>query len=239
MQLIEMTWQEVENYLFSRKAIIIPLGSIEQHGLALPLGTDAYIAERIAKEVGKKTFTIVTPCIRPGLSLLPHMAFSGTISLRPETLQKVIEDTVKSLHKHGFRQFLIINAHGLNEMSINSAFQNLCYDLKGIRFISLSWWDIKKVRSLRKVYFTASGHSSAEEVSVMLYLKEKLVKTELFTNHTPKHIYYTSLEQIKDFTSTGVINSDQEEGDKDLGRQLFNEAVKGYMELLTELTGEL
>jgi len=43
MQLIEMTWQEVENYLFSRKAIIIPLGSIEQHGPALPLGTQMLI----------------------------------------------------------------------------------------------------------------------------------------------------------------------------------------------------
>ena len=236
MDLIEMTWQEVENYLKSRKAVIIPLGSIEQHSLSLPLGTDTYIAEKIAYEVGKKTFTIVTPSIRPGLSLVPHMAFCGTISLRPETLQKVIEDIVNSLYKHSFRQFLIINAHGLNEPCINNAFQNLSYDLEDIRFISKGWWDIKKVKSLRKVYFSSSGHSSQEEVSIMLYLKEKLVKKDLFKDHTPPYNYYTSLEQIKKYTPTGLINGDQDEADKDLGRQLFTEAVKGYVELLSQLT---
>ena len=236
MQLMEMTWQEVEHYLSSRKAIILPFGSIEQHGPSLPLGTDSYIAEKIAKEVGKKTFTIVTPCIRPGLSLLPHMAFPGTISLRPETVQKVTEDIINSLYRHGFRQFLIINSHGLNEMSIHSAFQNLCYDLEDLRFTVKGWWNIKKVKSLRQVYFTSSGHSSGEEVSVMLYLKEKLVKTDLLSSHTPPHSYYTSLEKIKNFTPTGVINADQEEADKELGKQLFKEAVKGYIELLAELT---
>ncbi|HPZ07604.1 MAG TPA: creatininase family protein [Candidatus Eremiobacteraeota bacterium] len=235
MELLEMTWQEIEKYLESRKSIIIPLGSIEQHGLALPLGTDTYIAEKIALEVGKRTFTIVLPCIRPGLSLVPHMAFSGTVSLRPETIQKVIEDTVKSLYLHRFRQFLIINAHGLNDAGIISAFQNLCYDLEGIRYYSAAWWDLKKVQSLRKVYFSSSGHATAEEVSIMLYLNEKLVKKELLTIHHPPHNYFTTLEKIKNYTSTGLINGDQREADKELGRQLFQEAVNGYIQILNEI----
>ena len=235
MELMEMTWQEVEKYLSSRKAIIIPIGSVEQHGQSLPIGTDSYIAEKIASEVGKNTFTIVSPCIRPALSLIPHMAFPGTISLRPETVQKVIEDTITSLYKHGFRQFLIINCHGVND-TITSAFQNICYDLEDIRYHARGWWEIKKVRNLRKVYFTSSGHSSAEEVSIMLYLQERLVKKDLFTKHIPPWNYVTSLEKIRDYTKTGVMNGDEGEGDKELGRQMFDEAIQGYIELLKELT---
>ena len=140
MNLLESTWKDVETYLEKKKSIIIPLASIEQHGLALPLGTDYYIIEKIASEVGKRSSTLVLPCIIPGLSLIPHMAFSGTVSLKPETLQKVIEDIITSLCQHGFRHFLLMNGNRLNDNSITSAIQNLCYSFKGIRINSRSWW---------------------------------------------------------------------------------------------------
>jgi len=235
LELLEMTWQEVDKYLESRKAIIIPVGSIEQHSLALPLGTDSYIAEKIALEVGNRTFTIVVPCIKFGISMVPHMAFTGTVAVRPETLQKLIEDTVRSLYLHGFRQFLMVNGHSLNEAGIICAFQNLCFELPGVSYYSVTWWDIKKVQSLRTVYFSSSGHATAEEVSMMLYLYEKMVKKEQLAKHTPPYNYFTSLEKTRSYTSTGVINGDQGEADKELGRQLFNEAVQGYIQMLNDL----
>jgi creatinine amidohydrolase len=42
------------------------------------------------------------------------MAFSGTISMRPETLKAILHDYCASLVEHGFRKILIITIHGGN-----------------------------------------------------------------------------------------------------------------------------
>lgn len=230
-----LTWEEVERYLIDKKSIIIPLGSIEQHSLALPLGTDTFIARSLAKEVGDRTSTLVMPVLSPGLSLVPHMAFPGTVSLRPYTFQKVIEEVISSLYQHGFRQMLLINAHGLNMSSIMGALQELTFALGDLRVIARSWWELPSVRSIRKVYFSSSGHATAEEISMMLYLKESLVKKEKFSVHKAGAGVMIGLPKIKEFTPTGLINGDQSEADRDLGEKLFNKCVEGYIELLQEL----
>jgi creatinine amidohydrolase/Fe(II)-dependent formamide hydrolase-like protein len=62
-----------------------------------------------------------------------------------------------------------------------------------------------------------------------------MVKKEHFSKHHPPYNYFTSLEKTRSYTSTGVINGDQGEADKELGRQLFNEAVQGYIQMLNDL----
>jgi creatinine amidohydrolase len=93
---------------------LVMLGSTEQHGPHLPIATDALIAEwvgvRIASRLGA---TLMAPVIRPGCSD-HHMAFSGTISLKRETLKAILRDYCDTLAKHGFRKILIITIHGGN-----------------------------------------------------------------------------------------------------------------------------
>lgn len=66
MLLQEIKYSDVEEYLKVKKTVIVPLGSTEQHGLHAPLGTDAITAFEIAKEVGKRTSTIVAPVLSYG-----------------------------------------------------------------------------------------------------------------------------------------------------------------------------
>jgi creatinine amidohydrolase len=106
----ENKWKDVEKYLESKKTIIVPFGSTEQHGKHLPLGTDALVSIKVSEEAAKRTNLLVAP---PNwLGWAPHhMAFPGTITLRPETLTSLAVDICESLIYHGFEKIIIVNGH--------------------------------------------------------------------------------------------------------------------------------
>ena len=96
----------------------LPLGSIEQHGPHLPLGTDSITIRKVIHEVAKRTNSVcVQPCW-PGYSP-HHMGFKGAITFSGNTLQNVLLDTIGSLSEHGLRRFVILNGHGGNTDIIN------------------------------------------------------------------------------------------------------------------------
>ncbi|MEM3466322.1 MAG: creatininase family protein [Candidatus Jordarchaeales archaeon] len=116
----EMTYPEVSRKAEEDTVIVIPVGSIEQHGVHLPLGTDLFIALEISRRLAEKTGSIVAPALWVGFSE-EHMAFKGTITLEGETLVRVIRDVIRSLSSHGFRKFVVVNAHGGNDAHLRSA----------------------------------------------------------------------------------------------------------------------
>jgi len=109
----DMSWPEVEDLLKRTDMVIIPVGSLEEHGLHGPIGTDFLNGTEQAKLIAQKTDVLVAPILMPGNSPY-HMGFPGTITLSAETIEKVYFEAVQSLIKHGFRRFLLLNAHGGN-----------------------------------------------------------------------------------------------------------------------------
>ncbi|HYC65522.1 MAG TPA: creatininase family protein, partial [Reyranellaceae bacterium] len=85
MQLQLKTWQFVEDYLKTKTGIIIPIGSTEQHGPTGLIGTDALTAEMIGRGAGEKIGALVAPTISVGMAQ-HHLAFAGSVTLRPTTL---------------------------------------------------------------------------------------------------------------------------------------------------------
>lgn len=106
----EHRWPEVEEYLSEQDAILLPVGSTEQHGRHLPLGVDALIAARLAEDGARRTGLLVAPPLWFGFAP-QHMGFPGTITLRAETLVSVVEEVGLSLLHHGFRKLVIVNGH--------------------------------------------------------------------------------------------------------------------------------
>ena len=96
MQLQLKTWQFVDDYLKTKTGIIIPIGSTEQHGPTGLIGTDALTAEMIGRGAGEKAGALVAPTISVGMAQ-HHLAFAGSVTLRPTTLIAVVRDTVLSL----------------------------------------------------------------------------------------------------------------------------------------------
>ncbi|MDH4072578.1 MAG: creatininase family protein [Gammaproteobacteria bacterium] len=109
-----MTSPEVRAFLAVSDMVIIPVASLEQHGLHLPIGTDYLNGVERAKLIAQQVDVLVAPILLPGQSPY-HMAYPGTITLSSETIQAVYVEAAESLVRHGFKRFLILNAHGGNQ----------------------------------------------------------------------------------------------------------------------------
>src|SRR4030042_5461282 len=110
----EMTWTDVKEYLKSSDMVIIPLGSTEQHGPHLPLGTDYYLAMGALEKISARTGVVVAPVLLAGYSEY-HSGFPGTLSIKPDTMVQVLFESAQMLLKYGFRRLLFFNSHEGNK----------------------------------------------------------------------------------------------------------------------------
>ena len=108
-----MTVAEVEDLLTRSDIVIIPIGALEQHANHLPIGTDFLNGVERAKLIAQERDVLVAPVLMAGQSPY-HMGFAGTISLSAETIMRVHLEAVDSLIAHGFKRFIVLNAHGGN-----------------------------------------------------------------------------------------------------------------------------
>lgn len=173
MRLATATWTEVESYLKKSNKLILPIGSTEQHGPTGLLGTDHLTADAVAREVGKELGIMVAPAVNYGMAS-HHMAFAGSVTLRPSVYQAMMAEIMRSYYHHGFRAFYIVNGHGGNENSVRAVFQELKHEgLEGASFAFYNWWKMPEVSKLAtELYGDKEGfHATPSEVSLTFYLE--------------------------------------------------------------------
>jgi len=186
----EVRWQKLRRDQIAELAkrdpvLLLPIGSIEQHGPHLPIDTDTNsateVAERAARQLDDGS-ALVLPSITWGLS--PYwLPFAGTITLRPETILALISDIGVSVAAHGFRRLVIVNGHGGNAGIIAVA-ATLLAD-HGIRAYALSYWSLlgPELAELTPGDHGMIGHAGQSETSIQLHLQPDLVDAE-FTSMT-------------------------------------------------------
>lgn len=181
MRLHLATWPQVEAYLKRSKAVILPIGSTEQHGPNGLIGTDALCAEAVAERVGEALQVMVAPTIAVGMAQ-HHMEFPGSMTLRPSTLMAVVRDCLMSLTRHGFERVLVINGHGGNVGTILAAFAETHVELDALsprpvlRTRLFNWWELPEVERLSvELYGDAVGsHATPPEVALTWALYPEL-----------------------------------------------------------------
>lgn len=187
----ENKWEDVENYLKEKKTIILPVGSVEQHAKHLPLGTDSFLAQHIAEDVAKLTGTLIAPPLWVGWAP-HHMAYTGTITLRPETLTQVIEDMCESLVYHGFEKIIIINGHReANLPPIKIAMAKVRN--KTGAFIAIAdpfYINHEKGKELSEVEAGGIGHAEELEASQMFHLLPELCDPSQAAKNIPDNHPY-------------------------------------------------
>jgi creatinine amidohydrolase len=179
MQLHLSTWPEIEAYLARSKAILIPIGSTEQHRPNGLLVTDALCPEIIAKRAGEEAGILVGPTFNVGQAQ-HHMGFAGTITLRPSTMIAAMLDWAQSLEKHCFELLYWLNGHGDNIATITAAFSEIYHGVTfgaaqrdgvnhpPVRCHFRNWWELPGVIDLcRELFPVGEGsHATPSEVSV-------------------------------------------------------------------------
>tara|TARA_B100000678_G_scaffold75497_1_gene62023 strand:+ start:22499 stop:23251 length:753 start_codon:yes stop_codon:yes gene_type:complete len=177
MRLHLSTWPEIETYLESSRAILIPIGSTEQHGPNGLIGTDALCPEIIAAATEEKTELLVGPTFSVGIAQ-HHLAFPGSMTLRPSTMIAAMKDWTDSLIRHGFERIFWLNGHGGNTATIQAAFAEIYSErslkvggkdnLPDLRLKAVNWWELPGIMDLcQREFPTGHGmHATASEVAV-------------------------------------------------------------------------
>ena len=170
MNIDELYDPEFRKLIKSKKpTIIIPVGSIEQHGAHLPISTDSDIVTEIASRLSKKCGFIVFPTISYGVSLEHEPLFN--LSLKENNLRKILDDIITSLNKNHIKKIIILNGHHGNLRTIDSV-------IAGVKKVSkLSYWHFMKHKF---------DHAGFVETSIMLAISDKVkikkAKKGLITN---------------------------------------------------------
>jgi creatinine amidohydrolase len=111
----ELTWPEMRAAIARQPVVLLPFGTVEDHGPHLPINTDNVIVEAICLEAARRApeEMLVMPLVAYGLNE-HHMDFPGTISVDMQTLLAFVSDVAISVARHGFTHLLIVNGHGSN-----------------------------------------------------------------------------------------------------------------------------
>jgi len=186
----EKSWKEAEELIKDSKGVaIIPVGSIEQHGCHLPVGTDSYVAITLAEEAAERTNALLVPPVWFGWSP-HHMVLPGTITIRPEVLIDLTYDIIASLKQHGADKIILINGHRIvNIIWMQVAAEKAQRELKvTVKIFDPAYMSKDIVGELG---FGAVGHAEEVETSHMMCQYPELVHLELAKDNpiVPQALY--------------------------------------------------
>lgn len=188
MRFEELTSPEVAALDRDSTVLILPLGSVEQHGNHMPLGTDTLLAHAVSlAAAGRSPEVVVLPPPWYGFSA-HHMRFPGSISLQPETLLAIAEDIVAALVGHGFRRVLIVNGHGGNGGVIDLLASRLGHRHYGrARIAALTYFTLARdaIAALRRSQTGGMGHACEFETAMIQHIRPDLVRMELAATAYP------------------------------------------------------
>ncbi|HTW23403.1 MAG TPA: creatininase [Candidatus Baltobacteraceae bacterium] len=228
-----------------KSVLILPVGTVEQHGPHLPLTVDLEIPTRMASAVAEQVKGIVAPAIPYGARSLPQSGggpgFAGTIFVRGSVLTDYLRDVIGSYVASGFRSILILNGHYENEGFIFEALE-LCREagqLEGARVVAVGWWSLVSDEMLKKLFGDAfpgwhAEHASTCETSLMLHLRGELVGGTRVDNPTPPRagVYLYPIDEGK-VSNRGVLGSSSP-ASAAAGRALFEEICAKLVALIRE-----
>ncbi len=182
MDLAELSWPEVKEYLGRRKDIIVPLGSVEEHGYHLPLSTDSDIALGISKEVSSRTDIILAPLIHYGVCNTTR-AYPGTIAITFDSMRSLIADILSSLEDSGFERIYFISGH------LGSSHVSALKEASRSSGLDVFFLDHRKV-DISDIIETEAFHACEAETSLMLHLHPEKVVMEKAVDEDIEHLAY-------------------------------------------------
>ncbi|MFQ6077201.1 MAG: creatininase family protein, partial [Candidatus Bathyarchaeia archaeon] len=166
-----MKWPEIREVAKEDRVVILPVATLEDHGLHLPVMTDVLITSEICRRAAEEIpeEVILVPPQPHGYSP-HHMDFPGPITIRGPAFVEYMLDITRSLVYHGFRRVLIVNGHGSNAPWLETVARLTIIDHPESLCAMISWWNIRDVREavmeLRTSEIGGASHSGELETSL-------------------------------------------------------------------------
>ena len=254
--LSDLSWPEVRELLTKPHAILIPVGSTEQHGLHLPLSVDsacaAYLSEQAAQKVGSENdiTVVVAPTLHYG-RVVAFAGFPGSIGISLDTATQLIADIASSLVKQGFKNIIFVNGHAENIVPISAGLSQVSSDFPGAGLYAVDWLALG-FETIPKIRKSKAGlHADELETSLSLVIQPENVRMEKAVKETPEFslsgkwvnpdiygpnrmLYHSRVKFPRMGTGNGVMG-DPTVASRETGEKVAAAVIKDLAEIIVEI----
>lgn len=238
MKLAHMTWPEVEK-LDREVVVVIPTGSLEQHGPHLPLFTDSILATAVseAAEAQVTGKVLLTPTLWLGASG-HHLKFPGTLSASMDAYMGAIASVCESLIPHGFTKYFIVNGHGGNSEPNGVAMRKLKAAYPALTFGHSGYFApvAAEVAEVMEGPAKEIRHACEAEASLMLHVRPELVRRDKLRDDglLPEPNVYGMIHHFDEVTEQGSFGY-ATLATPEKGKRIFDAAVTALVTQLERL----
>ncbi|WP_291566273.1 MULTISPECIES: creatininase [unclassified Clostridium] len=245
IKLDALTWQEF-NERKEKDVVILPIGSLEQHGPHLPLCTDTVISYELSLLLAKEINGIVAPSINYGYKSLPASGggplFPGTIDLNGSTVVALVKDILEEFIKDGVKKILIFNSHYENEAFILEAADLVSRNIpKGTKIIITNWWDPLSNETIDKIFDEipfpgwALEHAAITETSFMLKFTPELVHMERLVDETMTPLGYSIYPVPSDLVPPSGLLASARSSSKEKADMMIEEIISKIKSIIEKI----
>jgi len=248
VRLAELNWVQFERRLKrDDPAVLLPIGSLEQHGPHSPNGSDEITTRLIAEAVARRMNALVAPSISYGCRSVPRTGggdhFPATTSISGRTLSFLVRDIIRELARHGVRRIVALDTHFENEWFVIEGIDLAMREIKMLGYavptvLKVRFFELLSDEVLEQVYPAgfpgwALEHAGVMTTSLHLYLTPDLVDMSKAPDHGPIAFppYDIFPYADREGSETGCLNgatSASAEG----GKLIFDEIVNGLCSVM-------
>ncbi len=181
MRLEYSSWSQVQEYFKGHDTVVVPLGSVENHGSHMGLGTDFLIPAKIIELLQERSDVLCAPVMPYGMAD-HHTDFPGTLTIGHDGLYLVMSRIAEQLCEMGAKKIVFLNGHGGNTPVLTRV--GLEMEKKGVLCAIIDWWTL--AGQLRAEW--KGGHAGAQETSAMMYAAPQGVHMEYAKPFEPKNL---------------------------------------------------
>lgn len=231
--LSDMTWTEAEVRMKEARAVILPLGSTEQHGPHMSVATDNIIGQYVAERLGERTDCVVMPILAYG-QVWSAKDFPATISLSRKTFITIVKEIVVSLEKKEVKNVILFSGHWGNVAPAKEAARELMDEFGYRNVYHMSYSDLKKHGDgimETPLWNGKTFHAAEIETSILLHIAPQYVDMTKAVCEYPEIPEDIELRPIgwNEFSRTGVFGdatkATASKGEKFLKNWLDNMAL--------------
>lgn len=153
--------------------LIVPIGTCEQHGPHMPLGSDTIIVERLADDLSAEFAVLRAPTLEFGVNVVTERSFAGNASFRRKTLHRALNDLLDTWEAAGITEFILLTAHEHDPHL--EALATVITRGARVRVVDIFGMDLRDLLEGQ----TEPMHGDEVDTSLILYLAPELVRMDL------------------------------------------------------------
>lgn len=234
MLLKNITMTDFQKGLKKTKTLIIPFGTIEEHGSHLPLSTDTIQIYEVVKEVAKKVAVFVALPLHYGV-LTSTRDHAGSIGISANSLRAITRDIIKSTYAKGLRNFILISGHAgnIHMSALREVGEELIDEIEDIKIAVISEYDMIREESEKFVETKDDGHAGEIETSRILYLAPQLVKGRAKKEYPRLPKPFLTRDKVKCWK--GGVWGNPAKATKRKGEKLFHYSVERVLGVVKKI----